>query len=408
MKIYNLKCEENDDIVKLSVTVESEEIGSKELWFATPKQYSDYLCKTHMDAFVVGLLYPAMQYGEDIIIDGLVSKKLLFNINNYVIPLLMSYSDTAKNISVSAENVTSERFDCIGVGTGFTGGVDSFCTTYDHYEKEKDPEIRINSFLFLNVGSHGQEQDIAKSKFEKRYNYLSRFPNELGLDFIPLDSNLHCFHPWGHAESHTLTSTSGVLAMQNYFRKYYYSSAGLDYRDMIRYASTYREKALGAYCDPILLPLLSTETTEFISDGLAYTRTDKLLNIISYEPTYRFLNVCVSGDDTHKNCSACSKCLRTLLALDLSGNLEGYSDLFDIKKYKKLKTGFLYKQVVATNTDPFAKANIDLAKRNKIKTPSYFVSSLYCNLRYDSRKLAVKAAKGIAPNIVKKLQKTLR
>lgn len=408
MRIYNLRHEENNDTVKLSVTVESKEIGTKEAWFATPKNYSEYLCKTHMDAFVVGLLYPAMQYGEDIIIEGCISKKLLFNINNYVIPLLMSYSDTAKKIKVSAENSTSEQFIGNAVGTGFSGGVDSFCTIYDHYEEEVDTVRKINSFLFLNVGSHGQDQDESQSKFMKRYKYLSAFPREIGVEFIPLDSNLHQFHPWGHQETHTLTSVSGVLAMQKHFSKYYYSSSGLDYKDIINFASQYKGVDVGAFCDPILLPLLSTETTEFIFDGAAHTRTDKVLNIASYEPTFRFLNVCVSGDDTHENCSKCSKCLRTLLALDLSGNLENYSNLFDIDKYKKLKPDYIYQQVAAKKNNAFAKANIDLAEKNQLKLPSYFKSSSYVLLNHRSKILVKKAAKALAPNTVEKIKQLLR
>lgn len=404
MKINNLRTIDNDDYLTISAKIESEKIGNKELWFSIPKQYKNYLCTSQMDAFLVGLLYPAMQYNEDIYIDGCVSKKLLFNINTYVIPLLMSYSNSAKKIKVNAKSVSSEKFIGKGIGTGFSGGVDSFSTIYDLYQKEKDPEIKINSLLFLNVGSHGADQKLSQSKFQKRYHHLQDFPTEIGVEFIPVDSNLHQFHPWGHQETHSLTSIAGVLVLQNYFSKYYYSSSGLDYNDIIKSAYSYKGIDIGIFCDPILLPLLSTETIDFIIDGVQYTRTDKILNISNYGPTFKFLNVCVSGDDTHENCSACSKCLRTLLALDFSGNLDKYSNLFDIQKYKKLKSRYIYQQVATQHTNTFSKANIDLAKYNNIKLPNYFISKLYFILTYQLKIKMKGFVKNLSPTIYEKIK----
>ena len=98
----------------------------------------------------MGYYNPAINYGEDIHINGSVSKKLLFNTNNYVIALVKSFSQSCKTIKVIAENTINYNLRGSGIGTGFSGGVDSFCTIYDHYELEKDPEYKINSLLFLN------------------------------------------------------------------------------------------------------------------------------------------------------------------------------------------------------------------------------------------------------------------
>ncbi len=133
MRIYDISTRTEGNDVYLSVKVDSTKLGARELWFSIPRKYSDYLCTTQYDGFLVGLLYPAMQYGEDITIEGMVSKKLLFNINNYVIPLLMSFSDSAKKIAVKASQVSSSNQSNSGVGTGFSGGVDSFSTVYNRY-----------------------------------------------------------------------------------------------------------------------------------------------------------------------------------------------------------------------------------------------------------------------------------
>ena len=134
------------------------------------------------------------------------------------------------------------------------------------------------------------------------------------MDFISLDSNLHSFHPWGHQLTHSLTTISAVLVMQNMYRKYFYASGGLSYLELYKYHELLLKRDT-ALIDPMLLPLLSTESLNFISDGAQYTRVEKTLRIVDYEPVKRYLNVCVHDRESHENCSVCGKCCRTLMTL---------------------------------------------------------------------------------------------
>jgi hypothetical protein len=380
MKLYDQRITILNGEIKLSVSIESDRIGHKELWFSTPEKYDKFLCKSRMDGFLVGMLFPAMQYGEDIHVSGCVSEKLLFNLNNNVIPLLKAFSPSSKIIKITASETNSSQFNGKGIGTSFSGGVDSFCTIYDYFEKENSPAFKINSLLFLNVGSHGywgeaDQLELARKKFLSRFEYLKKFSDEIGLDFISLDSNLHDFHPWGHQKTHTLTSASGVLILQKHFSKYYYSSSGVDYSDLLKNAPDYVEVDIGEYCDPILLPLLSTEDLEFLPIGCAYTRTEKINHILSYEPVQRYLNVCTSDNDDWKNCSTCSKCCRTLMTLNSLGKLEQFKNIFDIDKYKnKAERNYACLQVVHAKIDPFARGNVNLARQRGVKLPPY----IYC------------------------------
>jgi hypothetical protein len=410
MRISNLRNTLDNSEVRLSVSIESEHLGSRELWFSTPEKYAHGLCKNRLDGFLVGMVFPAMQYGENIHLEGRVSKKLLFNLNNYAIPLLMAFSSSAKRIRITAEETTTEQLNCAGIGTGFSGGVDSFCTIYDRYELEKDPEYRVNSFLFLNVGSHGlgnteDEQIFAYTKFRNRHNYLSAFPSEVGLDLIPLDSNLHYFHPWGHQLTHTLTAVSGVLIMQNVYSKYYFASAGFSYLELLKYYEAYLNRDVAIF-DPTLLPLLSTESLTLIPDGTQYSRIEKTLHIIGYEPVHRYLNVCVGVQESPENCSVCSKCSRTLMTLNSIGKLDEFSRVFDIKKYKKsAELRYVCQQVLLQHKDPFARAGINLAKENGVKLPS----CLFCYILIGSINLArvlVKAC--LPPSMIAKLKVILR
>ena len=378
MIIKNLNIENKNSIFKVSVEVKINN-ENKLLWFSVPDKYKNYVCTTQYDGFLVGLLYPAMINGEDIQIEGRVSSKLLFNINNYVIPLLCSFSEKAKKIRVTCVEKSYENFNGKGVGTGFSGGVDSFSTIYDHYELEKDSVYKINSLLFLNVGSHGwDKEEVIYSKFMKRYNYLKKFPEEIGLEFIPVDSNLYKFHPWGHQLTCSLTLAAGVLFVQKKYSKYFCASLGWSYLEILEYYKDDLGKDIAIF-DPILLSLLSTESLELIADGTQYTRVEKVKNIIKYEPIYKYLNVCVSGEDTHENCSVCSKCSRTLMTLDSLNIIDNFNHLFDIKKYrKKAQKKYIAYQVLRKKTDAFAKDNVELAKLNNKVLPTKIESFFIC------------------------------
>ena len=95
--------------------------------------------------------------------------------------------------------------------------------------------------------------------------------------------------------------------------------------------------------DMLLVPNLSTESTQFYPSALQYTRFERTA-LISNEPaTYKYLNVCVHSHlTTNKiNCSECYKCMRTLITLEALGKLEEYQQVFDLMKYKKNKNLYL-------------------------------------------------------------------
>lgn len=402
MRLFNLKTENIDNEVKVSVTVESETLGIKELWFSTQKKYSANITDDRYDAFLVGMLIIAMKYGESIYVDGIVSNKLLFNINNHLIHLLNNFSPSYKVIEVTAASVTSVRYEGKGVGTGFSGGIDSFFTIYKHYELEKNPEYRINSLLFLNVGALGYfNEEKVRNRFFQRYNYLNRCAEEIGLDFIPVDSNIFIFYPKIFGTMHTLITASGILFMQKLYSKYYYASAGRPYRDVYKHYKLYLGKDISMF-DPILLSLLSTESIELILDAIQYTRVDKTLQLVNYEPVYKYLNVCLHNGDTYENCSTCKKCSRTMMTLDIIGKLDGFDQVFDIKKYRlESEKEYVCNQVLINNKEPYAKYNIQLAKENNFPLPSKTRCFLIC-LPTILKRGFIKLTKLLLPDSIKR------
>jgi hypothetical protein len=380
MELYNLTLTEADGWSRVSVSVESKAIAETQLWFSVPTSYQDRICIDRYDPFVVGLLFPAMVCGEDIYVDGSVSESLLHKLNEYAIVLVCSFSSMAKPIRIVARPANQIVSTIKSVGSGFSGGVDSFSTLYNNYVCQQIPSFKIDTLLFFNVGSHGlgdtpEALKFSKDRFLARYNYLKEFPDEVGIDFIPVDSNLHTFHPWGHLLTHTLTSAAAALVFQKTIRRYFYSSTGISYHDMLRVSSRYRNISIGSYCDAVLLPLLSTDSMQLIADGYQYNRTEKTVQILDYPPVKKYLNVCVNSKNSdEKNCSVCPKCCRTLVTLEAAGQLEEFSAVFDISAYRKVRSRYLADRIVKQKSDPFSKYLLDHYKLSGLPMPSlYFV-----------------------------------
>lgn len=68
---------------------------------------------------------------------------------------------------------------------------------------------------------------------------------------------------------------------------------------------------------PLLDPLFSTQQTEVIHHGYDHRRTQKIEAIATDQVLLDHLQVCWHSQDM--NCGRCSKCVRTMLALDLLG-----------------------------------------------------------------------------------------
>lgn len=224
------------------------------------------------------------------------------------------------------------------VGTGFSGGIDSFSVVCDHVTQSANSSYQLTHFLFNNVGSHGAGGD-GRRLFHQRYEKLKGFPNEIGLPFIPVDSNLADLLPLDFQMTHTTRNMSVVLLLQKLLGKYLYAST-FKYKDCY-VAKTYDM----AYADPAAVHLLSTETLEAISTGCQYSRVDKSRVVSSFEPSHRFLNICVNADAEGKNCSVCWKCCRTLLTFELLGVLEKYGDVFDLDAYSAQKPDYVYRSL---------------------------------------------------------------
>ena len=342
-------------------------------FYSVPERFADFADTESSNCFLAGLLYPAMRYGEDIHVEGTVSARLLYNMNEYLIPMLSSCDARLKRISVSADSTSDAG--CPGAaaaGTGFSGGIDSFATICRHIARTEPPGFRLSHLFFFNVGAHGiprgpGDTEAIARKFRARYAKLAPFPEEAGLPFVPVDSNIHEFHPWGHLEVATLATVSAALFLQRGIRRYYLASAGHPYAQLWRYLGSGRRPDDIAYLNPLILPWLSTETLDFVDDGTFMDRSQKTVLVADYEPASRYLNVCSSHDTLDTNCSVCPKCCRTLLTLELIGKTDAFRSVFDVEKFRReARRLYIAQTLVHAGDEMFYRHLVDLARERGV------------------------------------------
>ena len=345
----------------------------EECFYSVPRQYSGMADTESSNCFLAGMLYPAMRYGEDIEIKGVVSARLLYNLNEYLVPLMTICDPRLKRIRISAAAVD----DCgcreaKAVGTGFSGGIDSFATICEHFVRPEPEGFRLTHLFFFNVGAHGipkkpGDMEAIERQFRARYEKFKGYPDEAGLPFVPVDSNVHKFHPWGHLEVATFATVSAVMFLQRGIRRYFLASSGHTYRQRWQFLGDGGRPDAIERLNMMLLPWLSTESLDLVDDGNLYDRSQKTVLVANYPPAAKYLNVCYGHDTLDTNCSVCSKCARTLLTLDILGKLDEFAGVFDIPRYRReVRRRLIAETIVQEKKNLFSKHQMDLARERGV------------------------------------------
>ena len=344
-----------------------------ECFYSVPDEYADFADLESSNCFLVGMLYPAMRHGEDVHVEGTVSARLLFTLNEYLIPLMEICDPRLKRIKVTAA-ATDDRGhpEAKAVGTGFSGDIDSFATIYEHFARPSPEGFKLTHLFFFNVGAHGipknpGDMETIERQFHARFEKFKGFPEEAGLPFVPVDSNVHKFHPWGHLEVATFATVSAVMFLQRGIRRYYLASSGHTYRQLWKFLGDGGRPDAIERVNMMLLPWLSTESLDLLDDGNLYDRSMKTRLVADYAPAAKYLNVCYGHDTLDTNCSVCPKCVRTLLTLDILGKLEEFGGVFDLARYRReARRRAIAETIVGERKNLFAKHLMDLARERGV------------------------------------------
>lgn len=324
------------------------------IWFSVENDYCGFLCPENADAFLLVSLMVAIQSHQDIKVEAPVSRKLLFNLNNYVVPLFRKIIPRGQIISIYANEISPQVFDARGVGCGCSVGVDSLSALYTHLGEGITDGYRVTHLATFNAGHFGYlDQKEAEKAFEKGVEELRPFSEELGLPIVAVNTNLNEFFLgsfFKNIKSRFIPSTIAcVLALQKLFGKYVFASSySIDDFEISHIDHSHAEAAF--------VPELSTDSTEIILSCAHLTRVEKTDFIRSNPLTFKYLNVCWAdqwangarhdkrflSSKTKLNCGWCDKCLRTLYTFELLGeDLDKFESIFDLDKYYQHRQEFI-------------------------------------------------------------------
>ena len=211
--------------------------GEFELWYETDAEFAHGMCCERSDAFVLAVIYFAMITGEDVKSLAPLSNEFAHSLNTYLIPLHCNERTGYRTIRVLAETEHA-LLDTAGEnGTGISCGVDSLDTVLRYCEKDMDPEHRLTCLCLSNTGAFYNMPDMkkciagtmtvrewdekAEAQFEAECVRGKRVADELGLSFVPVNSNISSLYQGAFLQSHAYRNCSAVLALEKLFGKDY-------------------------------------------------------------------------------------------------------------------------------------------------------------------------------------------
>jgi hypothetical protein len=264
------------------------------------------------DPFLAALLLPAMRLREDLIIEAAVSPTLLANAQK-IMDIYVAWVTDVRRVSIASQRVTEPAPARPGSkGLFFSCGVDSFYSLLKDLDRSGGHESSHESISHL-VLVHGF--DIAlknRALFELIAAGARAVAESTGRKLLIVESNVRYFSdglvPWRFYHGGVLASVGLVLG-------------GLLGRCVIPSSHAYSE-LLPWGSDPMLDPLWSTESLEFIHDGCEALRTQKIKRLADSPLALDHLRVCWPDWTEDYNCGRCEKCVRTMIVLHAMGVLQ--------------------------------------------------------------------------------------
>ena len=322
------------------------------VWFSTEREYGSYLTDDRLDAFVVGILTTAMRQGEDIICEAPLTRRLHYQLTQYLIPAMASNMDVYHHIHIKAP-LTDTPLSCENaVATGWTGGVDSLYTLLKHTDPSS-AAYKLSHLLIANVGTleSNHNTELLQKMAENARRGIAA---ELDLSVVTVDSNLQIIQDENYLSVAAFRLSSAVLSLQKLF-SVFLNSAGYEFQRFSFVAEN------SAYYELFVLSNLETDTTAFYSSGGQVSRMQKLEELSEFPVALKYLHPCIYA--ARENCGKCGKCVRTMGALYALGKLERFSDVFDVDYFYKNKIEYLSNIISKSNSQHYGEVIAEMKLR---------------------------------------------
>ena len=288
------------------------------LWFSFPDEYKDYISE-RSDGFLTSLLMLAMYLSEPVEVRGSISARLAYGLQEWQHIFHAWLPNELQRVDIRCDRLEQSELNNFNgaVCTAFSGGVDSFHTTWCHLPQNQPvPSARISHALFI----HGFDIRLHNAEiYQTLFQNFSHELSELGVSLLRMQTNIYQFFQyrlkWEIAHGGPLVGAAHILG-KLIWRFYIPSSTP--------YAS------LAGEIDgtsPLTDHWLSTDLTEIIHFGSAYPRVEKIRTLASWPVAQRSLHVCTNsqGNFGINNCNHCYKCIINRVRFETIGLLSKFS-----------------------------------------------------------------------------------
>ena len=319
MKLLKVQKINTDEHVRLVGTVQIDNPSREiELYFQYPQKFTDCVSDS-ADAFVPALLLPAMEKGENLEIVPPVSEKLCLNLQKIQDIFHQWHPNHLQKITVIANHKTKFIPHAKPqVGSFFSLGVDSFYTLHKHINSTNAFLPSISHLIHMK----GIEFPLSYYKENREFKVNERIrevANKTGIDCIFGETNIRSHFPlkWG-LYYHGAGLASVALSLSNGFQSVLIPSTD-SYKAIFHWGSS-----------PLIDHWWSTEKVNIFHDGSEVERAEKTAKFLAKDSLAKeYLRVCLKNYGTETNCGQCTKCVRTMLPLQISGQLAQFKTFPD-------------------------------------------------------------------------------
>jgi hypothetical protein len=285
--------------VELAATLEQNQGERQRIWFRLPSTILPTL-PGNLDPFVLAVLFTVMSAPADLEIHGEVSPSLLRNLAEFQKAWALWLPDRYHPVDLSASSYGElPRVDGNEVIMGFSGGIDSSFTAWHHRPNQADDQPKK---LVAGIMVHGFDIPISQPDVFARAAERSRsMLASIGMRLIPVSTNQRVQRRnWD--DSYAAALASCLMLFQGQYNAAYISSA-YPYNDLI----------LPCGSNPITDHLLSNDSFQIIHEGAAFSKVEKMRQIIQWPEAMQYLRVCWQGPHLDRNCCRCQKCVTMML-----------------------------------------------------------------------------------------------
>jgi hypothetical protein len=290
------------DRERIVVDISTDHDADSQLWWETtagePPPIPD-----RMDPVAIALVAKAMNFTQDLHLEGPVSWQLLANLEEFIDAWTLWCPDLFRRVRLSADEVIDDRGQGSGPRAGqavtaFSGGVDG---TYGAFAHQLGQLGRRSHRVTGAVLVHGFDIPLDNPDgFELARRGAEAMTGDVGIPLIAMRTN------WQGVANPDwqMTFSTAVAAMLHLFTDR--AGVALQAAD-----NTYGQVTIPWGSNPITGPFLSSGRMRLVHPGAGTTRTEKVRAIGGYTSVREHIRVCWEGDQLGRNCGRCEKCLRT-------------------------------------------------------------------------------------------------